>query len=557
MIETPALVAEAPAAEREELFRKRRRLFTIGPQGIESAALFAVFAVAYGALGYRLVVQQHVVVFDALARLAHAYFVWFNQPPKLAAVGFVWPPLSTIVFLPLAAVKPLALSLAALPFTSALFAAGLLVILNRIFAIAGMPRLQRFALVLAFAVNPMIAFYASNGMSEIVYLFFLVAAVYFFLRWYLERTTGTLVFAAVCFSGGVLSRYEVFAWALVLTVAITIALIRQHASRLELEGTLIAYLAPISYAAGLWLFFNWLILGDPLFWLRNQAPGGAANTANAPDLTATLPRDAVPPGEVLTRLLELNWQLFPLTLIVLVALAVRFAVKRDLMALTLGTLLALNAAFTGLIVWLSDAEGYFQLRYNMRAMPLALTGVAWLYLVTRHRRARLALWAGTLAVLLLTLPQTWRTMQTYPFQYLEQAFTRAVASGDDQEGTTSLGGYGVGIAEQRAAAEFIDRTVSGRDEILTDDAQTFSVILLTGKPGLFFDRIDRGDAEWVAVLGDPFGRVGYVLVSSSPNDAVRARYPRLLLGEEPGFTTVYDGGGFTLLRVSARRPDSG
>ena len=36
-----------------------------------------------------------------------------------------------------------------------------------------MPRLQSLALVLAFALNPMIVYYAVNGMSEMPYLFFL------------------------------------------------------------------------------------------------------------------------------------------------------------------------------------------------------------------------------------------------------------------------------------------------------------------------------------------------------------------------------------------------
>ena len=64
----------------------------------------------------------------------------------------------------------------------------------------------------------------------------------------------------------------------------------------------------------------------------------------------------------------------------------------------------------------------------MRAMPLAIVGVAWLYLTLRDRRARLGVWAVTVVVLVATLPSTWRTMQTYPIQYLEEAFTRAVAT---------------------------------------------------------------------------------------------------------------------------------
>ncbi|HSO01650.1 MAG TPA: hypothetical protein VLS46_03930, partial [Gaiellaceae bacterium] len=313
------VVGEPEEGERaRSVFRKARRRRGLSPVGRETLVLFTISFAAYGALGYRVVVQQHLVVFDALSRLSHAYFVWHNQPPKLAAVGFVWPPLSTVVFLPFAIVKPVATSLAALPLTSAVFAAGLLCVLNRIFQLAGMPRLHRFPLLVAFGVNPMILFYATNGMSEIVYLYFLVAGVFFFFKWYLDRIPSSLILAAVCFSAGILSRYEVITWAVLLTGVVVLALIRQHVTRTELEGTVIAYLAPISYGVSLWLFFNWLILSDPLFFLRNQAPGGTRRPGEV-SASLTVAGERIPAAELAGRIVELNWQLFPLTLVVLVA----------------------------------------------------------------------------------------------------------------------------------------------------------------------------------------------------------------------------------------------
>src|SRR5205085_12571814 len=119
-------------------------------QALESLALFALAAAAYALLGRRVVMQQHVVVFDGLSRLAHAYFVWYNAPPKLAAIGFEWPPLMTLVFLPLAAIKPLATSFFALTLTSAIFAASTLVVLNRTLALLELRPPLRYPLVLAF-----------------------------------------------------------------------------------------------------------------------------------------------------------------------------------------------------------------------------------------------------------------------------------------------------------------------------------------------------------------------------------------------------------------------
>ena len=96
----------------------------VRPPGRRSQlALFLASFTVYAAIGLKVVVLQHVVVPDGWARLAHAYFVFYNHPPKLAAIGFIWPPLMTLVFLPIAWISPLSTSLAALPLTSAFFGA--------------------------------------------------------------------------------------------------------------------------------------------------------------------------------------------------------------------------------------------------------------------------------------------------------------------------------------------------------------------------------------------------------------------------------------------------
>src|SRR2546421_3549561 len=132
----------------------------------QSVLLFAVAALGFGLLGYHIVVDSHVVVFDAVDRLTRAYLVWHNDPPKLAAIGFLFPPFTSLVFLPLAAMKPLATSLVALPVTTAMFAAGTLVLLNRILALCAMLLIMRMAIVLTGALNPRFAFYAGKGMRE-------------------------------------------------------------------------------------------------------------------------------------------------------------------------------------------------------------------------------------------------------------------------------------------------------------------------------------------------------------------------------------------------------
>ncbi|MCW2966308.1 MAG: hypothetical protein JWM71_80, partial [Solirubrobacteraceae bacterium] len=130
------------------------------PGRLATFGMFVVVAVFYGYIGYRTTIGSHVVVFDALDRLARSYLVWHNDPPKLAAVGFVFPPITTMSLLPFAVVKPFATSLVALPVASAMFAAGTIVVLDRTLARCDIVPLLRYPLLAAFGLNPFWLFYA-------------------------------------------------------------------------------------------------------------------------------------------------------------------------------------------------------------------------------------------------------------------------------------------------------------------------------------------------------------------------------------------------------------
>jgi hypothetical protein len=56
-------------------------------------------------------------------------------------------------------------------------------------------------------------------------------------------------------------------------------------------------------------------------------------------------------------------------------------------------------------------------------------------------------------------------------------------------------------------AEHVKENVTARRAILADNAQTFGVILLSGRPALLFDRIDEGDGAWKEILGDPWREI--------------------------------------------------
>jgi hypothetical protein len=549
--EGPARDQASPRSWRERHGRKA-----------ESALVFVAFFAVYFLIGRWVVVDLHLVNFDAISRLAHAFFVWHNDPPKLAAIGFIWPPMQTLAFLPAALFKPLATSLAALPLTSALFMAATMVVLNRALEVGELRWFARWPLLVLFGLNPMIVYYGANGMAEAVYLFFLTAGVYFFLRWSMTRRTHLLAFVGLALAFGILSRYELVPFGLVIAAAIAAVTLsdRQKVYRpQELEGSLLLYAAPVAYAGGAWLFFNWLILGNPAAFLE-IAPTSADIGVSGQDVGGLAARDL---GVVQTAdfLLTMNWALFPLSVLVGVALIVSAVVKRSVVAVALAALIATNALVTLYLFVGANDPNLMQLRYNMRAMPLAIIGVAWLFYLWRERGVRIGLWAAVAVVLAVSLPLTWKTMSTYTYQYEENLFLRAVATGEDQEGNAAIGGYPIGIADERAMADQIEEVVGEDDVIATDDAQTLGVMLLSGEPGKFLDRIDQGDGAWRSAVETPYGDIDYLLVSTDERcrfpclDQVRGIWPDVLKGDEPGMTPVFETRQYVLVKVDETPPN--
>ncbi|HEX2016974.1 MAG TPA: glycosyltransferase family 87 protein [Solirubrobacteraceae bacterium] len=520
------------------------------PGRLYGLAVFAIAALFFGIVGYQVTIGQHVIVFDALDRLARAYLIWHNEPPKLAAIGFAYPPLTTFVFLPLAGLKPLATTLIALPLSTALFGGAAMVMLDRVLARCDMVALLRIPLLVVFAINPLFLFYAGNGMSEVVYLALEAFSLYCFVSWYESTEPRYLIGAGFGMAVMLLTRYAFIIWAALFAVLIGVALVRRRASRMEVEGSVVAYAAPVIYALALWILFNALIIADPFGWLTSSAVSTQAVNA-----TGIVGHHALAFSEISRRLLDLNVAVFPLAFLVVPALVLTFVSQRNDLALWLASFVVLGIVIIGVHAYAAENEGLLTLRDSMPMMVASFVGAGWVY--RSFPAARLGIWLVTLALLIISLFTAWDGMQNYPFQSEEQAFTRAIQTGQDQTGMASRGGYRVGIAAEAQMATFINDHVTRHKAVLADNAQSFGVILLSGRPQLILTRADRGDTAWTRVMLAPWGKVDYVLVAFNPSsgDLIQHHYgTRLNQGQVPGLSVVLRNDRYILLRVAGRNP---
>jgi hypothetical protein len=418
-------------------------------------------------------------------------------------------------------------------------------VLNRTLELCEMGAILRYPLLALFALNPEFAFYASNGMPDTAYLFLLAAGLYCLIAWQVSEESRYLIGAGLAFACCMLARYEFIVWALAGSCVVGAVLMRREATRARLEGSVVSYLAPIVYGLALWTVFNGIIVGRPFGWLSSGSSTTLAVNSNqiAQHGSASL-------SEIAQRLLEVTAGVAPLALIAIPALVAAFLLARDVLALSFAGFLALGLAMVGADALVQGEAAVVALHDGL---PLALTamfGVAWLH--RSRETVRLSVWLAALAVLAATLPLAWSAMRSYPFQNLEQAFTRAVETGSSQEGSSSIGGFSVGIEAEREMAAYINR-VGGHEEhtVLTDNAQTFGVIVLGGRPQDFLDRVDRGDGPWFKVRENPYGHVRYLLMDyRAPGDLIRQRYPQAAGGGDPTLTPVFRTSRYVLLRVA-------
>jgi hypothetical protein len=509
----------------------------------ETLLVFLFAWAVFAAIGYRAVVMQHIVPSDAMNLMSRAFYVWHNDPAKLAAVGFTGPPLQTVGLLPFAIVKPLASGLVALPIASGFWGALTLTMLHRTMARCGIPLLRRVAMSVLIALNPLWLFYAGVGMPDMIYLAALAATIYFVFTWIVEDQPRFVAGVGLGLALMAMSRFGFIWWALAVAVVASVVLAARKAEDDEREGLLVTMLAPIAAALLIWVLACVMITGEPFGWVLDAQPFGGVSSDSR-----TQPADA---EAVLKSLGELLLGVAPVALLSLVGLVWRRSQDDDRIAggqlflLVAGVLVVVGNAL------IHDDVSLLTIRSALPLMVLGIAAAAWL--VRTHGGIGQFM---AFAALIAAIPIAALAMDRYPYQNLEQAFVRGVLTQQDQEGTSSRGGYSVGVGPEQRMAAFI-KVLAGRkgNSVLADNSTTGGVILLTGRPEVFLDRVDQGDGPFLRVLRSPWGKVDYIVVARGTKDgSINQLYPKAAAGNAPGLRPVFTAGRYVLLSVAGTDP---
>lgn len=516
-----------------------RRPADITRQRWESIAVFAFFLATWTWFGHWLVVEKHVVGFETLDRLNRALMIWHNDPPKLSALGFDYPPLATLLISPLTLFTDLARNLAIVPVASAVFAAFTMVVLLTMMRRATVLAPLRYSVLVALGANPLVALYAAGGGRHFIWLCFVVAALGALFAWYVTADIRFVMIAGLAFSVAALAGYSSLLWFLLSAVMVGAILARLGADGTEVEGTTVGFASPTVYVIALWTAFNLLLLGNPFAWITDSSD--ALGNAGAEEFSLV---------GLVRWTAELVLYGAPIAIVVLPALVFAGIARRNTFALWLGIMLAVTILAPAGAVVLHVTDSPMVMRNALPVLLVSVIGALWL---ARSAGTGATLVSALLVVgLLLSIPWTFQGMKTYKYQNLESTFAAAVSTGESQEGARTLSGGAVGVVDEQAMAAWIRDNVSRRGSILTDNAQTYAVMLFTGRPDLFFDRVDQSDGPWLEAARNPVDNVDYLLLSTdTAADLLSQLYPEAAVGRDQSLTTIYTTARYTLVGVPA------
>lgn len=230
----------------------------------------AAFA-QYTVLGVWLLDVQGYLINDGASRTLTAQTIVLSRDPHLAAMGFYWPPLPMLVRIPFVLMLfPFGQSMMAGAVSTAFVSALVIPVLAAIGRELNLSTAQSAVIIGLYAVNPVVMFYAANGMSEACFYLFLAITYLGYLRYSATRLTTDLRLVSIGLAFGVMSRIEFIPITLAFIVACALLTPRNRWKRM----CFLVGLPPL-YVFLLWTWASQLIAKDALFWYHAGKASGS------------------------------------------------------------------------------------------------------------------------------------------------------------------------------------------------------------------------------------------------------------------------------------------
>ncbi|MCO7126396.1 hypothetical protein NIE88_11500 [Sporolactobacillus shoreicorticis] len=320
---------------------------------------------------------------DAISRVANAFYVLYSRDPHLGAVGFVWNPLPSLLILPILLfnrwIPELANEGISGVILTSLFASAMAVFLFRNFSRRGHSVLVSIFFVFIFIFNPFMFLYGSNGMSETLFIFFIIVCVTYLTDLMdTENNTISLILIGFSLALAFFTRYESIFFGAALSLSAVVIILNHYKNKeyhartvyQKIEAAELIILLPAIYGGLLWIFLNWSIMGDALYFLHSNYSNLAQseNLSTNPIIAPVIGNWLQTIQYVLLRSIPFS---IPFVLIVLVRAFTGKLFKMDFLCLVI---LILSVPLMQLIMLYKGAS-YGWLRFFVYPLPIVM---AWL-----------------------------------------------------------------------------------------------------------------------------------------------------------------------------------
>lgn len=504
--------------------------------------LFVVVTLVYLAAGLYLSLGVGYLQGDALSRVADTRSALLSRDPHLAAIGFIFTPLTALLQLPLVWLSGWIPALTSWGLTaiavSAPAMAGAVVQVNAIARERRCPAWMTWVLTAVFALHPMTIYYGANGMSEALFVFFIVWAVRRLVRWMTTDDVHDLLVAGLALGLAYLARYDALAAsgaATLLVVAVVWHRGRQRTAAL-VDGLIVAL--PTALAFVVWSATSWLITGSMLAQFSSrygnasileQSGGGSAGgleaiAFSAAEITVLAPGLGLV-GLVAAVLAVRRRDPEPLALLVPVAV-LAFAALTYLQGMTFPFLRFYIIAVPLVVlcaVFVAPRRGRMSSR---RPGPLPVERA------DDATRAVAPLSVVAVLAVVVGLPVSAVAMLSPELSQEQHALRTAVVPWFGEpapELRLEQEAIIVSFDTERRIAEYLDSLDLAEGSVILDTMQGFPIIASTRRPETFVIPSDR---DFVTILNDPAAHgVKYLLTvpgdGRGASDALNLRYPTI------------------------------
>ncbi|WP_256757228.1 glycosyltransferase family 39 protein [Cohnella sp. WQ 127256] len=478
--------------------------------------IFIVILLLELAVGYYLTSIYGFMSGDASSRVANAFYVLYSREPNLANIGFVWNPLPSFMEMILLVFYPIFPGLAseglAAVIVSSLFAALTAALIVKAGLQFGLNKWLSIVIALLYAFNPYIFYYGANGLTEVIFIYFINLAVIQILLWMRDDGSRSLVIAALALAFAFWTRYETVFFGVAIALVVLVWLLQSKKDPVkerfqQLEGTWTVLLTPVVFSGLLWIFFNYTIMGDGFYFLTSSYGNlGQADLLMSDDKFTSLMGN---PIATLVFVAERLWYFcIPLMIIFVIRLIERRLFRWDFLMLLI---LAISIPSMQFILLIKGGTAAW-IRYYMYAFPIVAVWIPYEISRMKFRKTGSTVLVIGLLVSTVVMGKMMNNPQIASDEY--EAFRQNKLYAEQEAG--------------KNATAFINEHLSDQ-MILTDSFSSFRIIMGSQNSKNF---VITSDHDFTDSLDKPAEhKIDYILLPNPQAvlslDSVNQKYPNL------------------------------